>query len=382
MSVALGLIEHKHVIRTVGPTVPPSILDLLRKSGEDSASTGQPDKVALDALRKSGLLAIPVPTEYGGAGGDAASLNWLVEQVATVNPSAAIMLFQHFAVTARIAEWGSDEQKADLLPALASGKCWAASAWSETGAGAAKKKLATTGTRLDDGRWRLHGAKSFTTSAGVADLYLVLVQTSVDEGEERVYGSAGQTFFLVRRENPGLVADVGLDLVGMRGSATGFVTLAECQVSDSDRLGPVGHAATIIAGVRESGATLGSVSVGIAQAAVDAARAHLDKLGASMAEAKRCQLVNFATIVEAARALVVRASHGMSANPGIVTLQSKLYASIAAEQVCLEIARNLGSSGYAVEHQLNRLLGDARAVALMGPTNDLCRELVAGSWDR
>lgn len=377
-----GLIERHSVVRTSGPTVPPSLLDVLRRSNEDTSVTGQPDKVALDALRHSGLLATTVPTEYGGAGADAASLNWLVEQVATVNPSAAIMLFQHFAVTARIVEWGSEEQQARWLPALASGECFAASAWSETGAGAAKKNLSTTANRLPGGGWRLHGAKSFTTSAGIADIYLVLVQTSADDTEEdSVYGSAGQTFFLVRRENPGLTADLSLDLVGMRGSATGFVTLTDCLISDGDRLGPVGHAATIIAGVRESGATLGAVSVGIAQAAVDVARDRLKSLDPSIAQSHSCQLVTFATIAEAARAMVVRAAHRMSANPGVVTLQSKLYASIAAEQVCLDIARSLGSSGYAVSSQLNRLLADARAVALMGPTNDLCRELVAGSWD-
>lgn len=380
--VSGGLIERHSVVRTSGPTVPSELLDVLRRSNEDTSVTGQPDKVALDALRQSGLLATTVPTEYGGAGGDASCLNLLVEQVATVNPSAAIMLFQHFAVTARIVEWGSDEQKAEFLPLLANGECFAASAWSETGAGAAKKKLSTTATRLPDGRWRLHGAKSFTTSAGIADIYLVLVQTSVDEDETSVYGSSGQSFFLVRRENQGLIADLSLDLVGMRGSATGFVTLDECEVPDEDRLGEVGQAASIIAGVRESGATLGAISVGIAQAAVDIARARLDTLPPHIAQTHRCQLVTFATIAEAARAIVVRASHRMSANPGMVTLQSKLYASIAAEQVCLDIARSLGSAGYGVSSQLNRLLADARAVALMGPTNDLCRELVAAEWSK
>lgn len=380
-----GLIERHSVIRTSGPTVPPALLDVLRKSNEETAASGAPDKVALDALRHSGLLATTVPVEYGGAGGDASCLNLLVEQVATVNPSAAIMLFQHFAVTARIVEWGNDEQKADLLPKLASGELWAASAWSESGAGAAKKKLATTAAQLPNGQWRLHGAKSFTTSAGIADIYLVLVQTSVDSDpadENAVYGSSGQSFFLVRRENPGLIPDLGLDLVGMRGSATGFVGLEECIVPDSDRLGEIGKAATIIAGVRASGATLGAVSVGIAQAAVDIARKRLESLPPHIAQTHQCQLVTFATIAEAARAIVVRASHRMSANPGMVTLQSKLYASIAAEQVCLDIARSLGSAGYGVSSQLNRLLADARAVALMGPTNDLCRELVAAEWSK
>jgi alkylation response protein AidB-like acyl-CoA dehydrogenase len=382
MSVAFSVIEHRHEVHTIGPEVPASLLHVLRDSEVRMAASGVPDHQALAELRRSGLLAIAVPVEYGGAGGDAAAVNRVAETVATVNPSVAIIMFQHFAVSARIAEWGTERQKAELLPILASGQWLAASAWSEPGAGAAKKRLATTGVPLSGDRWLLDGAKSFTTGAGIADLYLVLVQTSVAQDDPTSsYGSSGQSFFLVRGDNPGLVSDLSLDLVGMRGSATGFVSLRECVVTDADRLGQVGDAAKIIAGVRESGATLGAVSVGIAQAAVDIAAAHIATSTSPMLQARRCQLVNFSTLIEAARALVVRAGQRSSPNPGTTTLQSKLHASITAEEVCLDISRIVGSSGYVIEHRLNRLIADARAVALMGPTNDLCRELVAASWN-
>lgn len=373
MSVAFSLTQP-------GPLVPESLVDLLRTSAEQTARTGVPDPVALDRLRTCGLLGAAVPVAYGGLGGDAATVNRVVERVATVNPSLSIVLFQHFAVSARIDEWGTAAQKAELLPELAAGRVLAASAWSETGAGAAKKALATTGVRTATG-WRLDGAKSFTTSAGIADLYLVLVQTAaaVDDPASS-YGSAGQSFFLVRGDNPGIVPDLGLDLLGMRGSATGFVSLRECAVPDRDRLGPLGGAPKIIAGVRDTGATLGAVSVGIGQAALDVALRHAAKLAPNAQESLRHRLVKVSTLVEAARALVERAGARASGDPGVTTLQSKLHASTVAEQVCLEVARMLGSAGYVVAHQLNRLTADARAVALMGPTNELCRELVARSW--
>jgi alkylation response protein AidB-like acyl-CoA dehydrogenase len=87
--------------------------------------------------------------------------------------------------------------------------------------------------------------------------------------------------------------------------------------------------------------------------------------------------VKLVTLVEAAEALVDRAGRRGS---GVTTLLSKLHASTVGEQVCLEVGRLLGSAGYVVDHRLNRLTADARAVALMGPTNELCRELVAASW--
>lgn len=380
MSIHVGVSLHGNAVPT-GPVVPPSLLDRLRESAELTAVSGEPDRRALAELRASGVLGTAVPVEYGGAGGDAAAVNRVVEQVATVNPSMAIILFQHFAVSARIDEWGTAEQKATLLPELAGGRCLAASAWSETGAGAAKKKLATTGVRLDGDRWLLRGAKSFTTGAGVADIYLVLAQTSAAQDDPTSsYGSAGQSFFLVRADNPGLVPDLSLDLVGMRGSATGFVSLSDCVVADADRLGPLGGAPDIIAGVRETGATLGAVSVGIAQAAFDIAVEHVRRLPPTALPSFRHRMVKLATLVEAARALVLRAGHRLSDNPGLTTLQSKLHASTVAEQVGMDVSRMLGSAGYIVAHRLNRLTADARAVALMGPTNELCRELVAQSW--
>lgn len=361
--------------------LPGALAGLLRESADRTADSGKPDEAAIAQLRRSEVLATAVPAQYGGAGGDAEAVNTVVEELATVNPSAAIVAFQHFAVSMRIAEWGTAGQRARLLPAMAAGDLLAASAWSEPGVGAAKKKVNTVAARRPDGGWRLSGAKSFTTSAGIADIYLVLAQTSDadDNGGGGGYGSAGQTFFLVRAGNPGLVPETTLELAGMRGSATGFVALRDCDVSDEDRLGPEGYAATIIAGVREAGTTLGAVSVGIARALLAIAAAHAGKAGPARQPVSSYRLVECATQVAAARALVTQAGRRASAGPGLTTLYSKLFASVTAEQIGAEVARMLGSAGYLAGHELNRLLADARAIAHMGPANDLCRDLITAA---
>ncbi|MEV8021310.1 acyl-CoA dehydrogenase family protein [Streptomyces sp. NPDC086554] len=356
---------------------------LLAASAAAADRSGLPDLDAVDALRRTGLLGLSVPYEYGGAGAGPVELNRCVAQIASVNASAAIILFQHYAVSSRIVEQGTPEQHAELLPRLASGEWLAASAWSETGAGADKKRLSTTGHRTEDGGWVLDGAKSFTTSAGLAGIYLVLVRTgeaSALEAGEPGYGAAGQTFFLVRGDNPGLFPDTSLPLVGMRGSATGFVSLRNCQVADTDRLGPAGAAASIIAKVRESGATLGAVALGVAQAALECAHEHATAHDLLEHQAVRHRLVDLATEVESARAMVERAGRKDSADPGTTTLHSKLCATAVAERVITGAEQILGSAGYAEAHPVNRYRRDARAVALMGPTNDLCRELVGTPW--
>jgi alkylation response protein AidB-like acyl-CoA dehydrogenase len=341
---------------------------------------GQPSAESLRDLRASGVLATVVPTRYGGRGGTAVDANRAVAGLAQQDPSLAIVVFQHLAVCARIAEWGTPTQQAELLPRLASGEWLAASAWSETGAGAAKKSLATVAEQRAGG-WTLSGAKSFVTGAGIADLYLVLAQTAqVDDATQAaiVYGSAGQTLFLVPAATPGLTVGSHLDLDGMRTSATGSLRLDGCPLAAGSVLGAAGTASAIIASVRESGATLAAVSLGIARAACEIVQGHQARSGAS--PAARHRLVDLAARVEAVHACVEHAGRRDSAEPGTAVLHSKLFASAEAEHVCAEAQRLLGSAGYLHTHPVNSLARDARAVALMGPTNELCRELVSQSW--
>lgn len=351
-----------------------ALYDVLRAHAAEADRAGRLPEAVLAALRSSGVLATAVPHEFGGEGGGALLVNRIVEQVAAIDPSVAIILFQHFAVTARIVEWGSAQQRAHCLPRLADGRWLAASAWSETGASADKRNIATAAVRTQDG-WVLDGAKSFTTGAGLAQVYLVLARTSEPGDADTVYGSDGQSFFLVEADAPGLVADTGMDLVGMRASATGFVELHRCLVPAGASLGPLGKAAAIIAGVRESGATLGAVAVGVADAVQRLAAAHVHKRGGDALALRR--VAELAGRVEAARAAVESAGRRDSARPGLTTLHSKVIASTAAEEVCVLAQRLLGSAGFLRDHPVNRLFRDVRAVGLMGPTNDLCLQLLS-----
>ncbi|SDW60224.1 Acyl-CoA dehydrogenase [Amycolatopsis xylanica] len=354
------------------------LIEILREHAASADLAGKPSPEVLRAVRGSSLPALSVPKEYGGAGGDGLAVNRAIARIAYHDPSTAIILFQHMAVCSRIAEWGSPAQREDLLPKLATGEWLAASAWSESGAGAAKKNLATIADEREDG-WSISGGKAFTTGAGLTDVYLVLAQTTQVE-DDSAYGSSGQSFFLIPATNPGIEPDLSLDLVGMRASATGFVELKDCQVGVDALLGPRDTASTIIAGVRRTGASLGAVSVGIAEAAWDLGFQAAQRKSLLDLQAVRHRLVDLRSQVESARALVEQAGRREAAEPGDVTLHSKIHASQACEDVVAGVARMLGSAGYVVTNPINRMARDARAVALMGPTNDLSRELVSMPW--
>ncbi len=172
-------------------------------------------------------------------------------------------------------------------------------------------------------------------------------------------------------------------LTGMRGSATGFVSVHACVVPDSARLGATGVAASIIGRVRDSGALLGAVAVGLAQAALEAAHAHAERRGLYAHQAVRHRLVDLATEVESARAVVERAGRRTAADPGMATLHSKLatpprrrsgwwrtWPASWDRRVTWRRIRSTGSGG------------TPGPSALMGPTNDLCKELVSLPWNR
>ncbi|MHC0430261.1 acyl-CoA dehydrogenase family protein [Streptomyces sp. O3] len=370
----------------------------LRESAAGCAVTGQPDREVLAALRDSGLLSLAVPAEYGGAGGGAPEVNRTVEELATVNPSIALIAHQHYTVTSLIAEWGSRAQRESLLPALADGGQLAASAWSETLADTARTGPRGSAVRRDDGGWTLDGGRAFTAGAHIADVYLVLAATAEGAAEGAGEGpgggpgegagtgdgpgAQGRTFFLVGADNPGVAVRSSPDLAGMRGSATGLVTLRHCQVPDADRLGPRHGAHRAIAGLRGSGVTLGAVSVGLARAALDLAVGYANRHDLLTGAAFRHRLGDLATRLESARAIVDRAGAGLSPDPELTALYCKVFASTAAEEICLDVARIVGEAGYLAGDVLTRLLADARGVALLGPTNDLCREVLAESWRR
>ncbi|WP_158895087.1 acyl-CoA dehydrogenase family protein [Amycolatopsis anabasis] len=358
-----------------------ALLEVLDEHVKPADEAGKPAREVLEAVRASSLPGLSVPRRFGGSGASSLEVNRRIAEIAYHDPSTAIILFQHLAVCSRIAEWGTNEQRHEILPKLASGRWLAASAWSETGAGAAKKNLATQAEERADGGWSISGGKAFTTGAGLADIYLVLAQTTpVSDVDDTAYGSNGQSFFLIPAPTPGIEPDLGLDLVGMRSSATGFIELRDCEIGPDALLGPRDRASRIIAGVRQSGATLGAVSVGIAEAAWDLGFESALRKSMLGQQAIRHRLVDLRGRVESARALVERAGRREAAEPGEVTLHSKIFASQTAEEVVQAVARMLGSAGYVAANPINRMARDARAVALMGPTNELSRELVSTPW--
>ncbi|MCU1259620.1 MAG: Butyryl-CoA dehydrogenase, partial [Bryobacterales bacterium] len=250
-----------------------------------------------------GLMGIEIPEEYNGQGGDFFLATLAIEALATVDPSAAVIVdVQNTIANNVFLRWGSAEQKSRYLPGLASATV-ASFALSEAGAGSDAFAL-TTRAVLKGDHYLISGRKMWITNAAEAGVFLVFANADPDAGYR------GITCFIVERDFPGFQVGRKEDKLGIRASSTCEVILDECKVPAQNVLGDVGKGYKIaIETLNEGRIGIGAQMVGLAQGALDHAISYANErrqFGKPIAEFQGVQfeLAQMATQVEAARLLV------------------------------------------------------------------------------
>ncbi|MGN6189767.1 MAG: acyl-CoA dehydrogenase family protein [Conexibacter sp.] len=329
---------------------------------------------SLRALGEAGLLGLAVPREHGGAGGGLRALAEACEGVGGACASTGMTFLMHVVTSATIAG-GEGERAEELLGALASGEALGTLAFSERGTGAHFYAPELRAQRSGDSRVRISGRKSFVTSGGEADVYLVLVQS--EDG-------AGADCFAVERDAPGVAFEGTWDGVGMAGNSSIAMTLDGVEVGEADRIGAPGAGGELVFGVVAPWFLVGlaAVNVGIAAAAQQAATAHAAERsyadGSTLAEVQAIQhqLAGMDLAVRQARLLVRDAAAlGDAGDPGALVpiMEAKVAATEAARDVTQTALEVCGGQGYTPALPIERHLRDARAGAVMAPTNGVLR---------
>src|SRR5205823_1071319 len=215
-------------------------------------------------LAELGLMGMTIPEEYGGAGTDTLSYAIAVEELTRVDSSVAITVAAHHSLgTLPIYLFGSEEQKREWLPELASGKKLAAFGLTEPGAGSDAGATRTT-AELRDGQWTINGSKIFITNAGtdITGCVTITARTSEDEISNIV----------VPNGTPGYEISKPMKKLGWRASDTRELSFKDAVVPERNLLGPRGEGfrqfLQILAGGRSSVAAMGG---GLAQGASDLA---------------------------------------------------------------------------------------------------------------
>lgn len=333
----------------------------------------------LRKMGELGLMGIPIPEEYGGAGADFLSYILAIEEIARGCASTAVILAVHTSVgTFPILYYGTEEQKQKYLPRLARGEIIGAFALTEANSGSDASSLVTTAERRGD-HYVLNGSKRFITSAGHAGVYTVMAST------DRSKGPHGVTSFLVDANTPGFIIGKKEEKMGLHGSATCELIFEDAIVPVENRLGEEGQGFKVAMSLLDGGRIgIGAQGLGIGQAAFEAALAYSQervqfKQAIVNFQGIQFMLADMATQLEAARLLVYQAAAKRVAGLPYSKEASmaKMFATDTAMKVTTDAVQIFGGYGYTKEYKVERYMRDAKITQIYEGTNQIQRVVIA-----
>ncbi len=362
-------------------------LDMIRAFAEREV---KPLAMAIDAeerypietvrhMGRLGLMGIPFPTQYGGAGGTNQIYSMAVEELSKVCATTGVVLSAHTSLCcAPIYEHGTEEQRMRYLPKLCSGEWIGAFALTEPNAGTDAAAQQTTAV-LDGDHYVLNGNKIFITNAEYADVYIVFAMT------DKSKGTKGITAFIVESDRPGFRVGKKEMKMGIRGSATCEIIMEDCIVPRENMLGAEGG------GFKVAMKTLDGGRIGIASQALGIAKGALDEtirytkerkqFGKRIAQFQNTQfhLADLHSEIEAVR-LLVRAASWKKDNKlpySIDSAMAKLMAAEVAVRMTNKAVQFHGGYGYMREYPIERMMRDAKITEIYEGTSEVQRIVIS-----
>ena len=328
-------------------------------------------------LAELGLMGMPVPEEYGGAGADTLSYAIAVEELTRIDSSVAITLAAHTSLgTMPILLFGNEEQKRQWLPDLAAGRKLAAFGLTEPGAGSDAAAARTT-AELRDGQWVINGSKIFITNAGTDITACVTITAKT--GDDEISN------LIVPNGTPGYEISPQMEKLGWRASDTRELSFKDCAVPEENLLGEPGKGfrqfLEILDGGRISVAAMG---VGLAQGAYDLAVAYAkerEQFGKPIAQFQAVQfsLADMAVEIEAGRALTYKAAWLKDEGRAFAkeAAMAKLYTGELSHRVVNSALQIHGGYGFMEESAISRLYRDQKILEIGEGTNEVQRMVIA-----
>jgi len=334
---------------------------------------------SLEAIKEAGLYGIWVPEEYGGSDMGCLALALVCEEIAWACAATATQYLDQPLGGLPILYFGTAEQKEKYLPRLASGELLAAYSLSEPEAGSDAAGLRTTAVRRGD-HYVLNGSKQWCTNGDHAGVLTVFATV------DRAKRAKGITAFLIEPDMPGFAVGKKERKMGIRGSPTVALHFTDCRVPVEQRLGEEGEGFTIaMATLDVTRPATGSMAVGIAQAALDAAVGYAKErkqFGQRIGDFQGIQfmLADMAIQVHAARLMVQHAARqvdgGIRGNSYEASM-AKCWAGDAAMKVATDAVQVFGGYGYTREFPVERFMRDAKIMQIYEGTNQIQRLIIA-----
>ena len=334
----------------------------------------------VEVMKEMGLFGLTIPEEYGGQGADMVSLAIAFEEIARAWMGVAGVIGSHSLACRMISHHGTEEQKARLLPELATGARRTGIGLTEPGAGSDLQGITTRAWKEGD-EYVIRGTKMWITNARFADPLPVLVKTDPDAQPRH----RGMSILLVDKDLPGLTVTRDLGKLGYKGPETCEVVFDDVRVTADALLGGVeGRGMQQALSALECGRiNIAARACGVAGAAVEAALQYsVDRqaFGQPIADfqAVQMRLADMSTQVQAARLMTYWAATKLDAGRADVeTGMAKLFASETAITCALDSMRLHGAMGYSTEADVERYYRDAPLMAIGEGTNDILRTVIA-----
>jgi short-chain 2-methylacyl-CoA dehydrogenase len=328
-------------------------------------------------LAELGLMGIPIPEEYGGAGADTVSYAIAVEELTRIDSSVAITMAAHTSLgTMPIYLFGDERQKQEWLPRLASGEGLGAFGLTEPNAGS-DAGATRTRAELRDGQWIVNGSKIFITNAGTDISACVTITAATGENEI--------SNIIVPNGTPGYDISEPMHKLGWHASDTRELSFADCAVPEENLLGPLGNGFAQFMQILDGGRiSVAAMGVGLAQGAYDLAFAYAQERQQfgrpiSKFQAVQFQLADLSTEIEAGRQLVYRAAWLKDQGKpfGLAAAQAKLYTGLLSNRAVNSALQIHGGYGFMEEFAISRLYRDQKILEIGEGTNEIQRLVIA-----
>ena len=330
-------------------------------------------------LAQLGMSGVCSPIEYGGSGLDYLSFTIIIEELARVDASVAVII----SVTNTLAgfplkRFGTDEQKKKYLTPLSTGEKLGAYSLSEAQAGSDASNLACMAVR-DGEDYVLNGVKNFVTNGGNADIIILSAKTDKEKGKK------GISTFIIEKEMPGFSVGKIEKKLGIRSSDTVELVFEECRVPAANRLGEEGEGFKIAMTTLDYGRVgIGAQALGIAQGAMERAIAYSlerEQFGKKINEFQAIQfkISDMAVEIDASRLLLYRAAWMQDRGEKFTaeSAMAKLFASQTAMKTANQAVQIFGGYGYMREFEIERFMRDAKITEIYEGTSEIQKIVIA-----
>ncbi len=326
-----------------------------------------------------GFMGMMVDPKYGGSGLDTISYVLAMEEISKIDASASVVMsVNNSLVCWGLQEFGTEEQKQEWLPRLASGEIHGAFCLSEPEAGSDATSQKTTAVDMGD-YYLVNGTKNWITNGNTASFYIVIAQTDVEKKHK------GINALIMTKDMPGFEVGLKEQKLGIRGSDTHSLMFTDVKVRKANRIGEDGFgfkfAMKTLAGGRIG---IAAQALGIASGAYELALAYSKQRKAFGKEISQHQAIAFKLAdmyvnIEAARHLCLKAAYDkdMHENYDISGAMAKLFASQVAMDTTIEAVQVHGGNGYVKEYHVERLMRDAKITQIYEGTSEIQKIVIS-----